>query len=401
MNNLEEKLADAAGTISQRFLMLVQALSGIRGLTMLTINNSEEDELLENVLDVIRDNLDVERCSIFLVNNDDLVCAAFKTWIKDSDGGLHAERQSHTFKIGQGIVGKAAESRQLYHCRNCKTDANYLSVINPQNANNAGSLICMPIMVGAELLGVLNVSHPEPDFFHQWQEHVVSIHANVLAQMLYSHRLMRDMATQVSNRTRELQISLAETESLKSKYKALSVIDDLTQIYNRRYFFSEVPSALARALRYGQTLSLLFIDLDHFKSINDTYGHEVGDTVLKDVAAVLSRQSRKGDILARMGGEEFALAVPNTEIEGIQLLAQRIKESVSKVSWQHEEREFGITLSIGIAELKLPKKDDQSCLNHINEVVHVLVREADDALYHSKRAGRDKITFFRDLEQTK
>ena len=113
-------------------------------------------------------------------------------------------------------------------------------------------------MVGEELLGVLNVFHPEPHFFHPWQEHVISIHADIMAQLLYNHRLMKDMSTQVSNRTKELQLSLDETESLKSKYQALPVIDDLTEIYNRRYFFSEVPSALARALRHKQPLSLLY-----------------------------------------------------------------------------------------------------------------------------------------------
>ena len=178
----------------------------------------------------------------------------------------------------------------------------------------------------------------------------------------------------------------------------MSVIDDLTQIYNRRYFFSEVPAALARALRYNQSFSILFIDLDYFKLVNDTYGHEVGDKVLKDVASVLSRQMRKGDILARMGGEEFALVVPNTDIDGIQLLAQRIKDSISRHSWEHRGQSFSITLSIGISELHCPENNGHSYLSYINEITHVLVKEADQALYHCKKTGRDKITFYRDLK---
>jgi diguanylate cyclase (GGDEF)-like protein len=124
----------------------------------------------------------------------------------------------------------------------------------------------------------------------------------------------------------------------------------------------------------------------------------MGDKVLKNIAAVLSTQSRKGDILARMGGEEFALAVPNTEIDGIRLLVQRIKDSVSTLHWENKDQTFGITLSIGISELKLTKDSHQSNLIRINEIVHNLVREADDALYHSKNIGRDAITFQRDLE---
>ena len=398
--NLEDKFADASDTINQRFLMLIQALSGIRGLTSITVNQPEEQKLLQKVLDVLNQNLDFECCSIFLLsNNEELCCIAGKNW-KDVDNELKdKKRHSHSFKIGQGIIGQAAKNRKIYHCRNCRKDKNFLSIIDPRVDGNIGSLICTPIIMGDELLGVLNISHPEPLFFHPWQEHVISIHANILAQMLYNHRLMKDMATQVSNRTKELEQSLEETETLKSKYQALSVIDDLTQIYNRRYFFSEVASALARALRYQQPLSLMFIDLDDFKSINDSYGHENGARVLRDVAAVLSKQSRKGDILARVGGEEFALAVPNTKIESIQLLAQRIKNSVSRIIWDHEDQSFGITLSIGISEFKHPLDNAQSYLSHIDEFVRVLVRQADEALYHSKNNGRDKITFYRDMQK--
>ena len=218
--------------------------------------------------------------------------------------------------------------------------------------------------------------------------------------MLCNHRLVKDMESQVRNRTRELQKSLHETEILKSKYQALSIVDDLTRINNRRYFFKEVPTALARAMRYNESLSLLFIDIDHFKSVNDTHGHEQGDEVLKDVASILSRESRKEDILARMGGEEFAIAVPNTDSDGVQLLAQRIKEAVSNLQWEKGEKAFGITLSIGISTIKPPTKHGEIPMDRISEIVHVLVREADQALYHCKNVGRDKITFFRDLQSS-
>ncbi len=397
---LEENVFDSTATLSQRFMMLIQALSGIRGLTSIKIDNSTEQDLLQNALDVLNQNLDFERCSVFLLKNDEeLHCIASRDRSDADNSGSDEEIKSHIFMTGQGIVGQAAKTGELYHCQNSKKDKNYLSIIQPGKESEGCSLICMPIMISDELLGVLNVTHPEPDFFHPWQEHVIHIHANILAQMIYNHRLMKDMATQVNNRTKELQLSLEDTESLKSKYKALSIIDDLTQIYNRRYFFSEVPAALARALRHRQPLSLLFIDLDHFKKINDNYGHEFGDKVLKSVAAILSKQSRKGDILSRMGGEEFALVVPNTEIEGIHLLAERIKDAVSAMSWDYKGTPFGITLSIGISELRHSKDNAPSSLNHINEISHMLVREADEALYHCKDNGRNMITFYRQLQE--
>ncbi len=398
---IEHNLNLANENLGKGFMMLLQALSGIRGLTNIDVNGKDEKELLASVLDVMTQNLDFERCSVFLQNaNDELYCAAGYLWEDNVSRKPLPQRESHVFKPGEGIIGRAAETRLTYHCSDCRKDKNYLSIIDANNDKNSGSLICAPIVSGENFFGVMNISHPESNFFHPWQEHVLGIHANILAYMLCNHRLVKDMESQVRNRTRELQKSLHETEILKSKYQALSIVDDLTRINNRRYFFKEVPTALARAMRYNESLSLLFIDIDHFKSVNDTHGHEQGDEVLKDVASILSRESRKEDILARMGGEEFAIAVPNTDSDGVQLLAQRIKEAVSNLQWEKGEKAFGITLSIGISTIKPPTKHGEIPMDRISEIVHVLVREADQALYHCKNVGRDKITFFRDLQSS-
>ena len=395
----EIQLNQANEDLGKGFMMLLQALSGIRGLTDIDANSKNEQDLLRSVLEVMTQNLDFERCSVFLQNgNEELYCVAGYVWEDRVSRNPVPHRESHLFKVGEGIIGRVAETRLTYHCRNCRQDRNYLSIIDANNDKNAGSLICAPIVSGDNFFGVINVSHPDADFFHPWQEHVLGIHANILAFMICNHRLVKDMETQVKNRTRELQKSLHETEILKTKYQALSIVDDLTRINNRRYFFKEVPTALARAMRYNESLSLLFIDIDHFKSVNDTHGHEQGDEVLKDVAAVLAKESRKEDILARMGGEEFAIAVPNTDSDGVQLLARRIKEAVANLEWEIDGKSFGITLSIGISTIKPPSKVGEIPMDRISEIVHVLVREADQALYHCKNVGRDKITFFRDLK---
>lgn len=388
----------AAENLGHSFMLLLQALSGIRGMTEVSIQDKDESVLLDDVLDVMAENLDFERCSIFLQNEDaNLTCVAGTVWEDRVMKKPPLKHQSHVFRPGEGILGLVAQNRQTYHCVNCRLDKNYISIIDARNDKNAGSLICAPVLFGDIFLGVLNVSHPEPNFFHPWQEHIISLHAHILAQMIQNLRLVKDMESEVKLRTRELQDSLRETEVLKKKYEALSVVDDLTQIYNRRYFFNEVPAALSRAMRYNQALSLMFIDLDYFKSINDNYGHDVGDRVLQDVAAVLAQQSRKGDILARMGGEEFAIAVTNIGNNGIKLLAQRIKKAIADMSWTYDDSTFGVTLSMGISTINPPADNREIPLDRINETIQSLIREADQALYHSKNIGRDKITFFKDL----
>lgn len=243
--SIDQQLAEASSTINHRFLMLAQALSGIRALTKISLDLTNEDNLLRQTLDVIAQNLDFESCSIFLIRgNEELVCVAGMERGSNKASEFEISHRSHTFRIGEGIIGQAAKHRKIYYCDNCKKDKNFLSIVNSRSCSNVGSLISIPILNVDELLGVLNFSHPEPEFFHTWQEHIFSIHADILAQMLYNHRLMQDMATQVQHRTQDLQSSLDETRELKIKYQALSVIDDLTQIYNRRYFLAKYQPRL-------------------------------------------------------------------------------------------------------------------------------------------------------------
>ena len=114
---------------------------------------------MQQTMDALSQNLDFERCSIFLLNNsEELHCVVGKSWHQNEEiNKMDLAKESHIFEIGQGVMGRAAENRQIYHCENCKADKNYLSIIQPKIDNRSGSLISMPIMVGEELLGVLTV----------------------------------------------------------------------------------------------------------------------------------------------------------------------------------------------------------------------------------------------------
>ena len=125
----------------------------------------------------------------------------------------------------------------------------------------------------------------------------------------------------------------------------MSIIDPLTKLYNRRFFYTEVTSGLARAKRYSQPFSLLLMDLDHFKKVNDTHGHECGDKVLIAVAEILSRFTREGDTLARYGGEEFIMALPETDTAGAIKLAERIEQRLP-LCWQRLPWEWSVGLDI-------------------------------------------------------
>lgn len=169
---------------------------------------------------------------------------------------------------------------------------------------------------------------------------------------------------------------ITNIEKEKLHYKELAQYDELTKIYNRKKFNDELNKEIDRAVRYGHPLSLAMFDIDHFKNINDTYGHLVGDYVLKEVVHVVNNEIRKSDIFCRYGGEEFTLLMTATKLDMAQDTADRIR----KVLENHVFGEVGhVTCSIGVSEYK-PEDTHES-----------FVKRSDDALYQAKQTGRNKV----------
>lgn len=160
----------------------------------------------------------------------------------------------------------------------------------------------------------------------------------------------------------------------------LTITDGLTGIANRRAFEERIKVEVYRALRYARPLSLVMFDLDHFKKVNDTYGHMAGDHVLKTVASAVSSRIREYDAFARYGGEEFALLLPETSKAGAGQVAEEIRASVANTQFIFEDRVIPVTVSMGVAEV-VPEFRTH----------HELVKAADVRLYGAKRDGRNKV----------
>ena len=168
--------------------------------------------------------------------------------------------------------------------------------------------------------------------------------------------------------------------------KELAIKDGLTGLYNHRHFQEMLSYTMAHSDRYSQEASLLIMDLDDLKSINDSYGHRAGDSALSSVGTVISQTLRKVDISARYGGDEFAVLLPNTDKRGSLIVAEKIRDSVKKLPLKFKGQDHVITLSIGIATYPEDGSDREE-----------LIEKADRALYESKNEGKDKITHFEDL----
>jgi len=166
---------------------------------------------------------------------------------------------------------------------------------------------------------------------------------------------------------------------LFEQMEQMAITDGLTRLLNHRAFQAKADQAFAQAKRYGRNCSLVFLDVDHFKAINDTYGHPSGDMVLKDLARILEGEARDTDIVARYGGEEFAVVMPETDGAGAQVIAERIRETVARHRFQAEGGVVKVTISLGIAAFPDHGSGKQ-------EVIHL----ADQCLYEAKRKGRNR-----------
>lgn len=185
-------------------------------------------------------------------------------------------------------------------------------------------------------------------------------------------------------------VSLALSNSLKyRKVSNQAIFDGLTRIYNRRHFDIRLMEELKRHQRHGQDLSIMMMDLDFFKEINDIYGHLAGDMVLREMGRIIRGSLRESDVAARYGGEEFVVLLPQTREEQAWKLAQRIRKNVAKTHFVFEGREFRVTTSIGIASVK------PGSLQQASE----FMSEVDKALYMAKRNGRNMVCSSAMLEE--
>jgi diguanylate cyclase (GGDEF)-like protein len=197
---------------------------------------------------------------------------------------------------------------------------------------------------------------------------------NLVAAMTLLSILLGQM---IYNLNREYYFGSRERKIQRRKIQELANHDQLTDLYNRRKFEDRLREEFNRAQRYDLDLTVMIIDLDHFKHINDTFGHQAGDRVLEEVGDVIQSTTRRSDLTARYGGEEFCVALPKTELDKALEIAERLREALKERTFHSNGEEFNVTCSIGVAELK----DEEQYSS--------LLERADDLLYDAKHEGRD------------
>ena len=213
----------------------------------------------------------------------------------------------------------------------------------------------IPLKIEKEIVGVLNINDGEKVSFN-------------VSNLDFVLKLSEFISMTVSNAV------------LYERTKKLSVTDGLTGISNRPNMEQVLRSEFERSMRYGAPLSVVLLDVDHFKGVNDTYGHQKGDEILVAFASLLKKFCRANDTAARYGGEEFLMILPQSNAQGAFKIAERVREEMMKLSFTGNESHFSVTTSCGVVEL------DRDFIKNTDQ----LVAMADQALYEAKNSGRNK-----------
>ena len=231
------------------------------------------------------------------------------------------------------------------------------------NCSQSHSVALLPLVRGNQIIGSLHLGSRDQNRFHS------------------------GLASNFLNHLGSIISVCIENSINQERYKHLSLVDILTRAKNRRHFFQVLAREIARSTRSKKPLSCLFIDIDHFKNINDNHGHLIGDRALRRVSKSISTLMRSSDVLARFGGEEFTVLLPETAIEQAQEIAERIREQVSQLEIEDENQQtFKMTISIGVSSWRNSIENE---LTSADSIQNYLINHADKGVYQAKQDGRN------------
>ncbi len=347
----EEELTDRR-EVSERLMAMISELALLDSM----------EELLDALLRMAAELLDATCGSIMLLD-EERVAMRIEAALRM---GLTVAR-SLPLRVGEGIAGRVAASGQPLLVNDIERDGRVAPTNRPRFRTK--SFISVPLAFKGNVFGVLNLSDKRDNRIFVKED------LDILST-LTSH------AAAIIHRSRQM----TRTELLEQ----LSITDPLTELYNRRYLEKRMHEELNRCRRQDQPMTVMMLDLDHFKCYNDTCGHVDGDTALKKTARILRSCVREMDVVTRYGGEEFFILLPGTSKEEAMFVAERIRQGIEQEPFKGEEMLPGgrLTASIGIASFP----DDGT-------TAHALIHAADVALYQAKNAGRNRTSPFRPEEE--
>lgn len=253
--------------------------------------------------------------------------------LKAASGKIKLEDfKKKIFWINKSLAGIAYKEKNYIYVPDVLKDERF----DPTLSNiPIRTVLCVPVKVKGETVGVVNLSHPQPDAFDELQIFYLVSLINLLSNVINLFILYQEKQIFNEKLQKEVNKKNLELVKLNKKLYKETITDFLTKIYNRKFFFQRLEEEFARTLRYGNNFCLLLFDLDHLKQINDKLGHIEGDRLIKLFASILTKHSRKEDVVARIGGDEFGCILIGTNEEGAKKFAERVKEDFKNSYKKH------------------------------------------------------------------
>lgn len=342
MTRLEKELE-----VKNRHLTLLYDISRALSGTL------DSDDFYSEMAEIVGCMLDFDELVLMLYNDRSRKLRVVATYGIDDPGPL----MGMAFDCGEGITGETIANKEAIYVPDTSKDKRYLYYKGLKPSD--GALYSVPILnpEGHQAIGVINVSRPTTEAFSQQERETLRAVSHLIGMQIANAQLFCEIKEQ-------------------------SVKDALTELYNRRDGEDAIKREFNRSQRFDRQFSVMIIDIDHFKKYNDRYGHPQGDVILKEFAALVSSTLRDVDYIARWGGEEFLVILPNTEESGAVQVAEKICRNVRRHPFpkrsSQPKRHF--TVSIGVATY--PEQ---------GQSVDTLIEAADKALYDAKGAGRDQV----------
>ncbi len=316
-------------------------LQAINAMAKQTTAVLEVKDLLQQVCSLVLQSFPCDHVSILLLETDNLVI------------GAHQGKLTPRFRPGEilhkpGLCSRAMDSLKAVVENDVAKVADYQPGFEETRAE-----MCLPLVSFGQLLGVLTLESAKAGTFQEGDVQPLESVADICATAIQNARYFE-------------------------RVRQLAYVDGVTGIFNRRYFELRIAEEIVRAERYNGGLSVIMIDIDHFKRLNDEFGHLLGDEVLRQVSTIFAQQVRKSDVVCRYGGEEFAIIVPETTGESATHLADKLRSVVA--SWFFPGVPRPVTISAGVAEF----------FTH-GDTRDAVIEAADKALYAAKQGGRNRV----------
>jgi diguanylate cyclase (GGDEF)-like protein len=339
------------------------------------------DRLLAMIIDETTAVMEAERSSLFLVDE-----AKGEMWAKIAQGVDVVEIR---FPVGVGIAGAVGKTGELINIADAYQDRRFNPAFDRKTGFRTRSILCAPLKnIEGNTIGAIQVLNKMNGSFDRDDEAILTALAAQAAIAIDNADLYKKLSglnlsleTKVRERTSELMRANERLSALNKELEEISITDSLTQAFNHQFFMDRIKQEAKRANRYGTRVSLLMIDIDFFKRVNDTHGHRGGDAALAGAAQVVRQNLRETDLFARYGGEEFcviALAIEHAEALA---LAERLRQCIADAEFPFDDRRLKITISIGVS----------TWTPALGEDFEKLIRMSDAALYKAKDQGRNRV----------